>query len=138
MPSDTMGIKLVTDDQKLRFSHLHKRTHLVTKFADTGILKQLCLINGIRTMLRSGGLENFLTKAAQTYPRLTIEFLCTLEDNETEVPYISFRLFNRPYTLTYAEIADAFGWEIPAEECNVPDDGTLVRFWSESTNRPYN
>ena len=88
--------------------------------------------------MQNGGLENLLTKAEHSYSRLTIEFLCTLENNETEVPSISFHLLNRLYTLTYAEIVEAFRWEIPVEEWNTPDEETLARFWSESTNCPYN
>ena len=83
------------------------------------------------------GLEGFLTKSALTHPRMTVEFLCTLQNHETEPPTISFRLFNKSYSLSYQEIGEAFGWKFPTRPWVQPEDGVLVQFWADSTNQPY-
>ena len=123
-----MGIKFISDEEKRRFLRLHKRAHLLTKFAHVETLEELYLYNGIHTLMSNGGIEEFLTKSAPTYPRMTVEFLCTLHTHETEPPTISFRLFNKSYSLSYQEVGEAFGWTFPTRPWVQPEDGVLVQF----------
>ena len=121
-----MGIRFHYDEEKHRFLRLHNRAHLLTKFAHVKTLEELYLYNGINTLMTNGGLEGFLTKSALTYPRMTVEFLCTLQSHETEPQTISFRLFNNSYSLSYQEIGEAFGWKFPTQPWAQPEDGVLV------------
>ena len=134
---DTMGIRFNSDEEKHRFLRLHNRAHLLTKFAHVETLEELYLYNGVNTLMTNGGLEGFLTKSAFTYPRMIVEFLCTLQSHETDPPTISFRLFNKSHSLTYQEIGEAFGWKFPTQPWAQPEDGVLMQFWADSISQSY-
>ena len=71
-------------------------------------------------------------KNTKVFPRLTYEFLSTLERHSSSrghaYSYITFNAFNYTYSMTYPQIAEAFGWELSTEEYQTPSKGAYVLF----------
>lgn len=108
---------------------------LVTKFVDKSTLRDLGIKQGVKYLLQKGGLYDFAGKAAHTYVALTLEFLISMvripSSRGVRYTKIQCRMFNEPYTFTYDDIAQAFGWVNSNPSLSPPPDSALCSIFGE-------
>ena len=80
---------------------VEERDFVTTKFFDDWALNELGLDGPFYGMLTHGGLADFGTRTAKSYPLMTKEFLATLKvskDDGGTVTHITFRFRNKTLT----------------------------------------
>ena len=77
----------LSSEQKKKWNELEGRDILSTKFFDVSTLRVLGFEPTVCQLLEKGGLNEFVTKNAPTYPSLVREFLCTLRAKQRCVNY---------------------------------------------------
>ena len=91
---------------------VEERDFVTTKFFDDWALNELGLDGPVYGMLAHGGLADFGTRTAKSYPLMTKEFLATLKvhrDDAGTVRTITFRFRNNTLSFDREDMASCFG-----------------------------
>ena len=83
-----------------------------TRFCDLQTLSDIGLEESVRTLMRKIGLEGFLERNAQTYARMTLEFLAIFRrgrDNRIREEVILFNIHDQSHVITFTQMRDALG-----------------------------
>lgn len=134
---NTFGIIFDSTEQRDRFEVLAHRSIAATKFADIPALRSLGLLDGVRALFHSLGWADFLFCEANTYSRLTLEFLSSFR--MPTATSIAFRLFNVERHLTFTELNNIFGWRtdgVIGPTDKYPREFNESSFWRSITGLP--
>ncbi|CAO2816070.1 unnamed protein product [Amaranthus hypochondriacus] len=114
-PEEFEGLIFGSRVQQVRFNELKVRKTPATRFIDHDCLRFLGIFHESRDLFSRLGLSSLFTMFHNSYKKLTLEFLSSLdlvdeEDAEDSV-ILQFRLLNNDYSLTESQLAGILGVE---------------------------
>jgi len=120
-------------DQERRYSQLAKRNITAPRNYDEATVAALGLSEEIMWLVQQNHWTQFVTQHYPVYRRITLEFLSSinvevLSGNNCVEGLISFRLYDRDYTLNLAEFNSIYGFRSGGER-RLPRDFNENEFW---------
>ena len=106
-------VKKLSKSQKKMWDELDGRTLVPTKFFDVPTLHSFGFYDCTLRMLVQGGLGGLIDLHAATYKNLVLEFLATFEEKGSR---LHFRIFDKDYHVTRADLATIFGVTAPPSD----------------------
>lgn len=134
------GFTLATHLQRQRYTRLARRQIVPTKFMDAEVLDTLGMRGDFDWFLPDMGWTVFMNAHEQTYARLTLEFLTSVDADrpeelqEGQEGRISFRLGNAEHNLSFSELRSIFG--LPSDGMrHTPayDQFSIIHWWDAIT-----
>ena len=110
---NTLGIRWEDQNFLTRFIRNSERRIRPTKFYNHDVAESLGVEADVRQLFDMSGKGSWLELHAQTYKRLTLEFLSSFyihRDTNKCPRYITFQLMNADHRMTIEELNQTFGW----------------------------
>jgi len=121
-------------EERGRYAKLKDRDFVLTPMLDGAFLEQIGIMQEFTLIFSILGWTSFYDTSEKGSRLLTLEFLCTLKTTDDG---ITFRLFRRPYEMTWKQLSMALGFErfSSVDMDSALSDFNRDAFWQEITGK---
>lgn len=127
-------LQLHGGEERSRYAKLKDRNFVLTPMLDDNFLEHIGILPEFRLIFSILGWTSFYVTTEKGCRLLTLEFLCTLKTTDNGV---TFRLFRRPYAMSWRQLSMALGFE-PSSSIDMDSalsDFNKGAFWQDITGK---